>query len=200
MEKTVGNTLLWWSISLSCSPCWIHGCRPWRRQSRSHSCRSSRKSLRSLISRRSRALRHLKVSGTCPPGGTGGNCGGGRDRSASARRIRTTLVRHCIRLGVSCCCCGTGTPAPVVEYAEPAPVVMYAHASPVVEYMTGDMPAFVQRQVPMVQPVQKFVLLCSCCSSSNRRHPCRVAEETQFGYLHPSPGGADGICGGGQDR
>ena len=35
---------------------------------------------------------------TCPPSGTGGNCGGGRDRSASARRIRTTLVRHCTRL------------------------------------------------------------------------------------------------------
>ena len=35
---------------------------------------------------------------TCPPGGSGGNCGGGRDRSASARRIRTTLVRHCTRL------------------------------------------------------------------------------------------------------
>ena len=103
---------------------------------------------------------------TSSQGATGGHCGGDRDRSASARRIRTTRlsrppsvwaldlsaighrrncgggrdriasscrncaihVRHGTRLGVSSCCCGTGTPAPVVEYAEPAPVVMYTHA------------------------------------------------------------------------
>ena len=29
----------------------------------------------------------------------------------------------------------------------PAPAVTYAHASPIVEYVTGDMLAFVQRQV-----------------------------------------------------
>ena len=46
---------------MSCRPCWIHGCRPWRRQSSSHICRSSRKSLRSLRSRRSMTLRHLRV-------------------------------------------------------------------------------------------------------------------------------------------
>merc|ERR1719284_1005822 len=33
-----------------------------------------------------------------------GICGGGRDRSASARRIRTTHVRHCTRLGSSSSC------------------------------------------------------------------------------------------------
>ena len=49
--------------------------------------------------------RHLSVQTpesfrhcTCPPGRTDGNCCGGPDRSASARRFRTTLVRHCTRL------------------------------------------------------------------------------------------------------
>ena len=55
-----------WSLSLLCWSCWFHRCRSWRRQSRSHICRSSRKSLRSLRSRRSRALRHLRVSGSAP--------------------------------------------------------------------------------------------------------------------------------------
>ena len=38
-------------------------------------------------------------------------------------------------------------PAPVVEYVTPASAVTYAQASPFVEYVTGDMLAFVLRQV-----------------------------------------------------
>ena len=124
VEKTAGNTLLRWSISLSCRSCWIHRRRLWK-QSRFHSCRfwttlftcpvfmqrrvsmvrfrscnSSARSSTSLSWRRGRSLvdvcefRALHLSARWRRR----NCGGGRDRNASSCRIRTTHVRLGTRL------------------------------------------------------------------------------------------------------
>ena len=49
------------SMSLLCWPCKLHWCRSWRRQFRPHSCCSGRKSTWFRESRRSRALRPLRV-------------------------------------------------------------------------------------------------------------------------------------------
>ena len=74
--------------------CRFHRCRSWRRQSRIPIYRSLRKWLRSLRSRRSRAPGPLRFWALhLSAGSTGGNCGRGRDRSASSRRILTIHVR-----------------------------------------------------------------------------------------------------------
>ena len=107
--------------------------------SRYHGLQIAEKSLGIPKSRLFVALRHLRVWALHMSAGSTlvGNCGGSRDQTASARRIRTSrcLSRHpswSLLLFVV----KQVKPAPFVEYVTLASAVTYAHASLVVEYVT----------------------------------------------------------------
>ena len=99
-----------------------------RRRQRFRSCSTTTRWSMSLLCRS--CWFPFESLGTCTSsqGGPGEHCGSDGDRSASACRICAIHVRHGTRLGVSSSCCGAGTPAPVVGYAELQPLVMYVHA------------------------------------------------------------------------
>ena len=119
--------------------CWFHNWWPWRRQSRSHSCRSSRKNRWDHWDPDGPGHSDLSAFGhcTCPPGGTGGNC---RRFSRSESLFPATQVRHSTRLGGFSSCCGIrANRSPLWSAWSPHPWLRTHLLLPVSRLPTADM-------------------------------------------------------------